>query len=304
MRTSSSTGAPWGRSTGRPYSAASLSTILRSLRRSAIGREGYAGWYDPIGGDRRAPHRGRRARDTLAPGGGRADPLRARRAELLVDVGAVPRTHGRGGARPAWIRALGQAGRLRLLDPRLRPLPRGVLRPRRPASASRSWCTTGAGWRWRWPSASPSESSGWSCSPPCRCCRATAGTGWRARGELPCWASSRWASPPAGTCGARCRGRSPTAPTTSSIRAPSGRSCGSTARRPPRRSTRHGERLGELRCPALILWPSDDPYISAGFGPLYAKALGGETELESTDGGHWNWIERPELVRRVDQFLG
>ena len=47
MSTSSSTGARWGRSIGRPYSRASLSTILSSLRRSAIAREGYAGWYDP-----------------------------------------------------------------------------------------------------------------------------------------------------------------------------------------------------------------------------------------------------------------
>ena len=67
---------------------------------------------------------------------------------------------------------------------------------------------------------------------------------------------------------------------------------------------RHGERLGDLRCPALILWPTDDPYIAAGFGRSYAEALGGETELEPTDGGHWNWVERPELVRRVDGFLG
>jgi hypothetical protein len=36
VSTSSSTGAPWGRSAGRPYSLASRSVILRSLRRSAI----------------------------------------------------------------------------------------------------------------------------------------------------------------------------------------------------------------------------------------------------------------------------
>ena len=72
---------------------------------------------------------------------------------------------------------------------------------------------------------------------------------------------------------------------------------------PPETLARAGERLGELRCPALILWPSDDPYIGAEFGPRYAEALGGETELESTTGGHWNWVERPELVRRVEGFL-
>lgn len=73
---------------------------------------------------------------------------------------------------------------------------------------------------------------------------------------------------------------------------------------PPEELARHGERLGELRCPALILWPSDDPYISADFGRSYAEALGGAAELEPTDGGHWSWIERPALVSRVERFLG
>jgi pimeloyl-ACP methyl ester carboxylesterase len=72
----------------------------------------------------------------------------------------------------------------------------------------------------------------------------------------------------------------------------------------PETLARHGERLGDLRCPALILWPSDDPYISAEFGRRYADALGGEAQLESTDGGHWNWIGRPDLERRVERFLG
>jgi pimeloyl-ACP methyl ester carboxylesterase len=73
---------------------------------------------------------------------------------------------------------------------------------------------------------------------------------------------------------------------------------------PPETLARHGERLGDLRCPALILWPSDDPCISAEFGRRYADALGGEAELESTDGGHWNWVGRPDLERRVERFLG
>jgi pimeloyl-ACP methyl ester carboxylesterase len=66
---------------------------------------------------------------------------------------------------------------------------------------------------------------------------------------------------------------------------------------------RHGERLGDLRSPALILWPKDDPWISAEFGERYAEALGGETELNFTDGGHWSWLDRPELVERAARFL-
>jgi pimeloyl-ACP methyl ester carboxylesterase len=67
---------------------------------------------------------------------------------------------------------------------------------------------------------------------------------------------------------------------------------------------RAGERLGELRCPALILWPTRDPYIPADFGRRYADALGGEAQLEPVDAGHWAVVERPELVARVAEFLG
>jgi pimeloyl-ACP methyl ester carboxylesterase len=66
---------------------------------------------------------------------------------------------------------------------------------------------------------------------------------------------------------------------------------------------RAGERLGELRAPALILWPRDDPYIGERFGRLYADALGGETTLELVDGGHWTWTRRPELVDRTLDFV-
>jgi pimeloyl-ACP methyl ester carboxylesterase len=73
---------------------------------------------------------------------------------------------------------------------------------------------------------------------------------------------------------------------------------------PPEALARHGERLGELRCPALVAWPSRDPYIGPEFGRRYADALGGEVELEELDAGHWPWLERPELIDRVAAFLG
>jgi pimeloyl-ACP methyl ester carboxylesterase len=73
---------------------------------------------------------------------------------------------------------------------------------------------------------------------------------------------------------------------------------------PPEVLARHGERLGELRCPALVPWPARDPYIGAEFGRRYADALGGEVELDEIDAGHWPWLERPEMVDRVAAFLG
>jgi pimeloyl-ACP methyl ester carboxylesterase len=64
-----------------------------------------------------------------------------------------------------------------------------------------------------------------------------------------------------------------------------------------------GERLPELRCPALVLWPTRDPYIGAEFGKAYADALGGETVLEPVDAGHWMWVDQPGLADRVEAFL-
>ncbi len=58
-----------------------------------------------------------------------------------------------------------------------------------------------------------------------------------------------------------------------------------------------------MTAPALILWPEDDPYIPASFGPPHADALGGEPTLEMVQGGHWPWVGRPELIDRVGEFL-
>jgi pimeloyl-ACP methyl ester carboxylesterase len=72
---------------------------------------------------------------------------------------------------------------------------------------------------------------------------------------------------------------------------------------PPEVLAHHGEHLGELRCPALVEWPTRDPYIGAEFGSRLAAALGGETRLELTEAGHYAWLERPELIDRVAGFV-
>ena len=72
---------------------------------------------------------------------------------------------------------------------------------------------------------------------------------------------------------------------------------------PPEALARAGERLSEVRCRALVLWPTRDPYIDARFGTQYADALGGETSLEPVDAGHWTWIDQPDVVDRVADFL-
>lgn len=64
-----------------------------------------------------------------------------------------------------------------------------------------------------------------------------------------------------------------------------------------------GRGLGGVAAPALVLWPDKDPYIGAEFGPAYAAALG-DARLEVVEGaGHWPWLDRPEVVEMVAEFV-
>jgi pimeloyl-ACP methyl ester carboxylesterase len=65
-----------------------------------------------------------------------------------------------------------------------------------------------------------------------------------------------------------------------------------------------GERLATLRMPALVAWGMRDPYIPGRFGAAYASALPHAELLELPDAGHWPWLDRPDLVDRVVDFLG
>lgn len=65
-----------------------------------------------------------------------------------------------------------------------------------------------------------------------------------------------------------------------------------------------GARLGEVRCPALIAWGEDDPYIDTSFAKRYADALGGDTRVEILPGArHWPWIDDPKVIDMVADFL-
>lgn len=60
-----------------------------------------------------------------------------------------------------------------------------------------------------------------------------------------------------------------------------------------------GGRLGELGCPALVLWATADPYLGVEQGRWYAAALpNAELELIE-DAGHWPWLDRPDVIDRV-----
>jgi pimeloyl-ACP methyl ester carboxylesterase len=64
-----------------------------------------------------------------------------------------------------------------------------------------------------------------------------------------------------------------------------------------------GARLGTIDAPALVVWGTRDPYIPARFGREYARALANAELLELPDAGHWPWLDRPDAIDRVVEFL-
>ncbi len=64
-----------------------------------------------------------------------------------------------------------------------------------------------------------------------------------------------------------------------------------------------GEHLERLVCPALVLWGTADPYISAADGRFFERRLPRARFVELDDAGHWPWIDRPEVISRVVGFL-
>lgn len=73
---------------------------------------------------------------------------------------------------------------------------------------------------------------------------------------------------------------------------------------PPEVLAAAGSRLGEVRCPALVLWGERDPYLPAEFAHRYGDALGGEARVEVLpDAGHWLWLDRPDAIDTVAAFV-
>ena len=72
----------------------------------------------------------------------------------------------------------------------------------------------------------------------------------------------------------------------------------------PEKFTEIERNLARLTGPALIVWGDADPYIGARFADRIAAALGGPARVEHVpDAGHWPWLDRPEIVGTVCDFL-
>ena len=64
-----------------------------------------------------------------------------------------------------------------------------------------------------------------------------------------------------------------------------------------------GERLSRLSMGALVVWGTRDPYIPARFAADYARVLGSAELVELPDAGHWWWLDRPDAIERVVEFM-
>ena len=74
---------------------------------------------------------------------------------------------------------------------------------------------------------------------------------------------------------------------------------------PEQELARAGERLGAVGAPALVVWGEDDRYLPPVFAEHTAQALGGEARVERYEGaGHWPWLQRPEVIDAVAEFVG
>jgi pimeloyl-ACP methyl ester carboxylesterase len=74
---------------------------------------------------------------------------------------------------------------------------------------------------------------------------------------------------------------------------------------PPDVLARAGERLGSVTADALVVWGDPDPFLPTSLAHAYADALGGDARVEVVErAGHWPWLDRPEVVERVAEFVG
>ncbi|HEY2206847.1 MAG TPA: alpha/beta hydrolase [Pseudonocardia sp.] len=65
-----------------------------------------------------------------------------------------------------------------------------------------------------------------------------------------------------------------------------------------------GRALDEVRCPALVVWATGDPYLGTEEAYRYAEALPDATVELVHGAGHWCFREDPAVVDRIVDFLG
>jgi pimeloyl-ACP methyl ester carboxylesterase len=66
---------------------------------------------------------------------------------------------------------------------------------------------------------------------------------------------------------------------------------------------RAGARLGELACPALVIWGEKDPYVGADHAHRIAERLPDAETWIVPGAGHWCMHEEPAVYDRIAAFL-
>jgi pimeloyl-ACP methyl ester carboxylesterase len=64
-----------------------------------------------------------------------------------------------------------------------------------------------------------------------------------------------------------------------------------------------GSKLGPIDRPTLIVWGERDPWFGPEFADAYGAQLGDATVRRLPDTGHWPWLDRPDVVELVGDFL-
>lgn len=64
-----------------------------------------------------------------------------------------------------------------------------------------------------------------------------------------------------------------------------------------------GEGLERIEAPALVLWGAEDRYIPVRFARDYAARLPAARLVELEGAGHWPWMDRPEAIGMITEFL-
>lgn len=65
----------------------------------------------------------------------------------------------------------------------------------------------------------------------------------------------------------------------------------------------HGRDLERITAPVLVVWGDDDPFIAARHADFYGDSFPNVRVEHLSDAGHWPWLDRPELVGRICEFL-
>jgi pimeloyl-ACP methyl ester carboxylesterase len=64
-----------------------------------------------------------------------------------------------------------------------------------------------------------------------------------------------------------------------------------------------GSELGSLEAPALVIWGERDPWLAPEFADAYGAALRHAVVERVPDAGHWPWLDQPDVINRVAEFL-